>query len=357
MSSNFDHGGNIFSLACRIGVPYEEIVDFSASINPLGLSTLVKDSLIAALDSLVHYPDNSHFRLKQALSNYHGLPVENFSIANGSTDIIYQLPALIKGKKALIVSPSFSEYTRSLGQSDWTVRHFILSAKDDFALDTAALEHALKEGFDLLYLCNPGNPSGTLYPRQIIEKVYRLCESCGTFLVLDEAFMDFCEPASAKQMIIDSDHGIILRSMTKFFAIPGLRLGYAIASKNMVERIEAGSRPWSVNTLAQVAGEAALNDSRHSLQTLELIELERNYLLEQLAGCPEFQAYPSAANYLLVEIKNGITAAELKVRLLQQRILIRDCSSFTGLSANFFRIAVRTRPENARLLECLKKYI
>ncbi|MHB8122249.1 MAG: threonine-phosphate decarboxylase CobD [Desulfuromonadaceae bacterium] len=355
MSHSYDHGGNIFTVARTLGVAPEQIRDFSASINPLGMSSLVHKSLICSLDSLVHYPDTSHKELKQALAKYHGLSPANFTIANGSTELIYHLPAMLPGKKALIVSPSFSEYVRALNQRHWDAQHFILTAESNFSIDTDALELALADGIDVLFLCNPGNPNGTLYPQRTIEKIYSLCLSAGTFLVLDEAFMDFCEEASAKRMIVHSDNAIVLRSMTKFFGIPGLRLGYAISNATIAERLDAMGGPWSVNSLALAAGAAALQDVQHNQDSLEFIRQERRRLFEALAQFSPFKLYPSSVNYLLVEIREGMTSRELKERLLSHRIIIRDCSSFMGLSECFFRVAVRSRDENNVLLECLAK--
>ena len=355
MSHSYDHGGNIFTVARTLGVAPEQIHDFSASINPLGMSSMVRNALIGSLDSLIHYPDTSHKVLKQSLAKFHALSPVHFTIANGSTELIYNLPAMLPGNKALIISPSFSEYVRALGQHHWEIQHFILTPESNFAIDTDKLERALAGGVDLLFICNPGNPSGTLYSQRVIEKIYSLCQSAGTFMILDEAFMDFCEEASAKRMIAHSDNAIVLRSMTKFFGIPGLRLGYAISNATLAERLDSMGGPWSVNTLALAAGAAALQDVQHNQESLEFIRQERCTLLKSLAQFSQFKLYHSNANYLLVEIKEGMTSRELKERLLPHRILVRDCSSFMGLSDRFFRIAVRTSDENKRLLECLGK--
>ncbi|MDD2542547.1 MAG: aminotransferase class I/II-fold pyridoxal phosphate-dependent enzyme, partial [Desulfuromonadaceae bacterium] len=208
MSHSYDHGGNIFTVARTLGVVPDQILDFSASINPLGMSSLVRKALICSLDSLVHYPDTSHKELKQTLARFHGLSPAHFTIANGSTELIYNLPAMLSGKKALIISPSFSEYVRALNQHHWETQHFILTPESNFSIDTEKLERALADGVDALFICNPGNPNGTLYPQRVIENIYRLCLAAGTFLVLDEAFMDFCEEASSKRMIIHSDNAI-----------------------------------------------------------------------------------------------------------------------------------------------------
>jgi len=357
LSHTYDHGGNIFDIARQLGSEPSGIIDFSASINPLGLSLMVKKSIICALDSLVHYPDNSHSELKQALATHHGLSPANIVVANGSTEIIYHLPAMLPGKRALIISPSFNEYVRSLVQQHWEARHFVLKPESNFSIDLEALEHALAEGYDALYLCNPGNPNGTLYTLRIIEQIYSLCIASGTFLVLDEAFMDFCEDSSAKRDIVKGDNGIVLRSMTKFFGIPGLRLGYALSSTTMAERLDAMGGPWSVNTLALAAGVAALQDKEHNRQTIEYIRQERRNFFGRLSELKQLKVYPSSANFLLLEIIDGMSAMELRDRLMHQRLLIRDCTNFMGLSPRFFRVAVRTAEENERLLGALKRIL
>ncbi|MDD2899800.1 MAG: threonine-phosphate decarboxylase CobD [Desulfuromonadaceae bacterium] len=353
MLHSYDHGGNIFTVARQLGLQPEQIFDFSASINPLGMSSDVRRSLICSIDSLMHYPDTSHADLKQSLATFHNLTGDHFAVANGSTELIYNLPALIKGKRALIVSPSFSEYERALNQHQWDVKHFILTHENDFYINIDDLSSSLATGVDALFLCNPGNPNGTLYPQHVVQEIYSLCESAGTFLVLDEAFMDFCEESSSKYLIARSKHSVLLRSMTKFFGIPGLRLGYAICNADFAQQLDVLGGPWKVNTLALSAGVAALRDTHHNQLSLEYISRERQQLFTGLTAFRAFKVHPSSANYLLVEIINGMTSGELKARLLPNRILIRDCGSFTGLTNFFFRVAVRTSEENNQLLKCL----
>jgi threonine-phosphate decarboxylase len=169
--------------------------------------------------------------------------------------------------------------------------------------------------------------------------------------------MDFSEESSAKRFIITSDNGIVLRSMTKFFGIPGLRLGYALSSSALAEGLDAMGGPWSVNTMAQTAGVAALQDSEHNRRTVEYVCLERRNLLDRLSEFKQLKAYPSSANFILVEIIDGMPAMELRDRLMHQCLLIRDCTNFMGLSSKFFRIAVRTSEENERLVGAMKKIL
>lgn len=352
-----EHGGNIFAVARRLGLPLADTLDFSASINPLGLSEKVREAIVRALGNLVHYPDTSCEELKDLLAREHDLSPDHFHVANGSTEIIYHLPALVPGRRALIVAPAFSEYEHALRSHGWDVHHFVLSPTEGFKLDLSRLAGALEGGFDALYLCNPANPSGTLYPSCTIAQIRRICSSSNTFLVLDEAFMDFCPGGSAAGDFAGEGNVLILRSMTKFFAIPGLRLGYAMAQPELIGRLGRLGGPWSVNSLAQAAGAAALADGEYRELTLRYVERERAVLAGEISALKGLKPFPSRANFLLVEIIDGPTAPELQRLLLKQRILIRDCSGFAGLSEKFFRIAVRTHAENGRLLEHLWKIL
>ncbi|HPX61461.1 MAG TPA: threonine-phosphate decarboxylase CobD [Deltaproteobacteria bacterium] len=356
MSIKYDHGGNIFSVARQRGMDTSRAADFSASINPLGISPAVRHAIVDAIDSLIHYPDNNQSELKSVLSEVHTLAPDCFAVANGSTEIIYNLPAMMSGKRAVIVSPAFSEYGYALGQHKWDVIPFILSHENGFELDMGQLEQAVEKGCDALYLCNPGNPSGKLYSRELVAEVYELCRNNGVFFVLDEAFMDFCEDQSAKDAVVASPNGIVLRSMTKFFGIPGLRLGYAMAAPEVIARLSLLGGPWSVNTLAQAAGIAALHDHEYTRRTVTYVEQERSFLSEGIAAVGCLQVFESRANFLLVRIDADTTSTELRERLLEKWIMIRDCVTFTGLSDKFFRVAVRTREENTRLLEALRDF-
>ena len=353
MNTGFAHGGNVFAVARALGIPPEDILDFSASINPLGLAPAVKEAVIAALERLVHYPDSGAPGLQEALAGHHEVSSENVAVANGSTELIYLLPRLLSGRRALIVAPPFGEYAHALALHGWETGYFALKPEDGFALDLNALAKSLAEGWDALFLCNPNNPAGTLLSCAEVAAVLDLCRVSGTFLVLDEAFIDFREEQSAKHLLIQGG-GMVLRSMTKFFAIPGLRLGYALGTADVIRRLKALQGPWSVNTLAQAAGIAALADVTFRNRTLELVRKETEFLLAGLASFPALTVFPTAANYLLVKIGNGISAGELRDRLLLQRILIRDCGNFEGLDGSFFRIAVRTRPENIGLLAAVR---
>ena len=349
-----EHGGNIFAVARSLGIPPEQIVDFSASINPLGMAPGVPVALAGCLDRLLHYPDKGATELKEHLASYHGVGTGQIAVANGSTELIHLIPRVVTGRRALIVAPAFAEYAQALERSGWQIDYFTLQSEDGFALSLPALQEKLGAGYDLLFVCNPGNPTGALLPGSDVEEIISLCRQSGTFLVLDEAFIDFCEEESAKDLVSSSGHALLLRSMTKFFAIPGLRLGYAIGAEETIDTLASLQDPWSVNTAAQVAGIASLRDADYCLRTRLYVDEERDRLAAGLSELP-FKVFPARANYLLVEIRNGLTAAQLRSRLSAKGTLIRDCSNFQGLDERFFRVAVRLRAENDMLLAQLSE--
>ncbi|HLO25803.1 MAG TPA: threonine-phosphate decarboxylase CobD [Geobacteraceae bacterium] len=350
---NFIHGGNVFAVARLLGVPPEAILDFSASINPLGPPPGVRTAVATAFDRLGHYPDSACTELTAALADHHGCEPSNVCIGNGSTELIYLLPRLVAGRRALIIAPTFSEYAVALRHAGWEYDWLVLPSDAGFPLALAAVRKELKKGYGLLFLCNPGNPTGRLYGQEEVAELLDICREAGTLPVVDEAFMDFCEEASVKRHVIESGAGVVLRSMTKFYGFPGLRLGYALAAPSLTERLVTLRLPWGVSTLAQAAGLAALADNTHAGRSRAFVAEERTFLMNGLCDLPGVRLWPGAANYVLARLDGGMTAAGLQGRLLPERILIRDCGNFHGLDGHFFRVAVRTREENERLLAAL----
>ncbi|MDY0300231.1 MAG: threonine-phosphate decarboxylase CobD [Trichlorobacter sp.] len=353
MSETFEHGGNIFAIARQMGVSAGEILDFSASINPLGTVPDLYDAISTAFEQIIHYPETDAPELRQALSRWHCLPQESISVANGSTELIYLLPGLVKGKRALVVAPAFSEYSKALAREKWTVDYHILKHDDCFELNLELLQQQLNKGYDLLILCNPGNPTGRLYQREEIKNLAELCAKNSVFLVLDEAFMDFCEENSATAMAAQNSQMLVLRSMTKFYALPGLRLGWAVGTPSTISRLSALKEPWSVNCLAKAAGIASLADKQYTALTVKMITCWRNELAEGLASLPGCTVFPSAANYLLLKLPTAM-AGKLASSLSRQKILVRDCANFKGLDGHFLRLAVRKGEDNRLLLDALQ---
>ncbi|MBI4794928.1 MAG: threonine-phosphate decarboxylase [Deltaproteobacteria bacterium] len=348
------HGGDVYHLARTLGLDLSELLDFSANINPLGFPPGIVAAVEQALGEIVHYPDRRCLELKQDLADYHRLSPEQILVGNGSTELIYLVARALKPKKALIVAPAFSEYEHALQAAEVPVAFQVTTEAQSFTLD-APLD---PQGADLVFLAHPASPSGALLqPDLLLETAARLDDE-GVFLLLDEAFVDFVEEASFKTHLARFPRVLLLRSFTKFFAIPGMRLGYVLAAPELISRLAALQEPWSVNTLAQAMGRACLADLDYMARSRDLVRQEQEYLLEGLSSLPGLQPFPSAVNYLLVKLtRPDFTAASLQKALLSKRIVIRDASNFRGLDERFFRVAVRARAENQRLLEALGHFL
>ena len=254
-----------------------------------------------------------------------------------------------------MIEPCFSEYRNSLANG-CAIDSFICKEDNDFLPDIDKLFAVLKNGYDIVYIGNPANPTGALILKKTILDIAAECKKYKTLLIVDEAFIDFIEEDSVKKEAVLFDNLIVLRSMTKFFAMPGLRLGYVIAHENIIKQFEHCAPPWSVNTLAIAAGIESLRDTEYIQKTREWMASAMPFLTQGLCAMPYFKTYPSKVNYLLVKILSpAILARDIQKQLLKDDLLIRDCGDFTGLGKSFFRIAVRKGEENKLLLYSLDK--
>jgi len=354
-----DHGGNVGEIARRYGIDEDTILDFSASINPLGYSPALKEAIIKNIDSVLNYPDMNSVDLVSGLSRYHDIDEKHIMVGNGSTEFMYSIPLAFKPGKALIVTPAFSEYEKGLSVVGADVTYFQTDEKHKFSVDISSLCSRLGEGFDILYLCNPANPTGVLTPKAELFSLIARAQEVGVLSIVDEAFIDFVEEESVKREILEFSHLIVLRSMTKFFGVPGLRIGYVMAAPARIAKIKGKRIPWSVNALVQTAAVKALEDSYYVMETRDSILHERDVLRHALNGIPGFEAFEGAANFLFVSIDRsaGLTSTELRDRLEPEGILIRDCSNFEGLDDRYFRVAVKRHDQNKVLIEKLKGII
>lgn len=352
-----DHGGNVSEVSRIYGVNKEKLIDFSASINPLGYPPGLKEEMIQGFESILHYPDIDSFDFVSALSEYHAMRNENILVGNGSTEFFYLIPQIMKPKKALIVTPAFSEYEKGLSSVGAKVSYFQTLEKNDFALDPYALYNKLQEGFDVLYVCNPANPTGALINNYDLEKIINFSHLYDTTIIIDEAFIDFIEEGSIKKSISLYPGLIVLRSMTKFFGIPGLRLGYIMADQTCLREIKKHQIPWTVNSLAQRIGAKILKNDEYILKTRQYVAAERKALTAELKTIEVLKVFPSSGNFLLIRLEDslGLNGPQLKDSLIKENILIRDCSTFYGLSDRFFRVAIKKHEENMLLVEILKR--
>jgi threonine-phosphate decarboxylase len=350
------HGGQVLSLARELGCLPETILDFSASLNPLGPSV---EALAAARDALVdacHYPEVDGAALAMAIADHHGLPRECVLAGAGATEFIYLIPRILRPRRVLLVEPAFSEYRPALLQAGAQVDTWQLDPADDFRLDPAGLLAALHPDTELVWLANPLNPGGTGYPRELLLSLADVLPA-QVFLVVDEAFVDFAPQLSLADQVAARMNLVTFRSLTKFYAIAGLRLGWLAACPQLIARCAAGREPWRLSTPAIAAGLACLQAVNLPATTLQVIPLLRTELASGLGklGC---KVYPSVANYLLCRLPDSAPpATTIAAALRLQGILIRTCTDFAGLDDRHVRLAVRRAVDNRRLLAELGKLL
>ena len=361
--SGYAHGGNIYEAAQELDIPENKIIDFSASINPLGISDRVKDAIKSKMDSLVHYPDPETKILRQVLAEHHGIDTNSIICGNGSTELIYLLPRALKPEKVLIPMPTFSEYERACSLSNASrVTRYRLQQKDNYGLKTdefiAAMRGMIPGNSSLVtrhssrpcnmaFLCNPNNPTGSVLREDEVLEIADAARSAECMLVIDEAFIDFIPDCSVIEAVAGNPYLIVLRSMTKFYALTGLRIGYGIIPEHLTDQILEFKEPWTVNSLAQKAALAALQDNDYNDRTVKLMREERIFL-ENGFNDIGIDFIPSAVNYYLLKINEASSVCR---QLKAKGILVRDCSNFHGLDDSYIRIAVKSRPDNLRLIE------
>jgi cobyric acid synthase CobQ/L-threonine-O-3-phosphate decarboxylase len=329
----------------------KELLDYSANINPLGPPPWLSDLLKAEAGSLVHYPDPDCTALTEAICSRYGATAEEVIIGNGTAEIIYALPRAFPGYPAVIPVPSYSDYTQACERDGLEIKRIVLSAEKNFQFDPATLEPCLARP-SLVFLAQPNNPTGRTFSAEALRQTALRHPS--SVFVIDEAFADFVEHPD-RLVSNRPPNVIVLCSLTKFYAIPGLRLGFALADGSLAERIRSSFPPWSVNTLAQKVGERALKDRDYFERTRALIKTLRTQFLTELSSIDGLTIFPGKANFLLIRIdRPELTAPLLAEKMLAQEIAIRICANFEGLDERYFRVAVRTEEENERFLGALR---
>lgn len=357
------HGGDVDEVARVYGVSTDRLIDFSANINPVGpprraLMRLAREA--ADRDVLTRYPDPEYTELRHMLAAALHVPATGVTIANGSVALIGAIVRTSAPRTCLLVTPAFAEYPRALRASGCRVRRFPLDAARGFDLDSGALVEVLTKGRPpMCVLTNPHNPSGALALRPEVLRVLDCTRRMKATLVIDEAFIDYAPTETLVTEAARSEHLIVLRSVTKFYGMPALRVGYAVSGSRMAARIAAQLPPWPVTTLAASAAAEAVQDQQYARRTLVSVADQRRWLTQAL-GMTGVTVYPSAANFLLLRLPAGApTSAQVRARLITETgVVVRDCRSFDGLSnGRFIRVAVRERGENERLVRALRSVL
>lgn len=350
------HGGNVYKVAREQRIPVGRILDFSASINPLGPPATGLLAIRAALKQIVHYPDPDCWQLKQELAQQCAVDPEMILVGNGSTELIHLLPRALRITSALVMGPTFEEYAHALTEAGSSVQYAHATHAEQFRPplnETLRQLSGKRSRFDAVFLCNPNNPTGQVLNRLAVRELAEAVERRQGWLIVDEAFIDYCPAQSVMPILRDYPHMIVLRSLTKFYAMPGLRIGYLVGSRQVVDQLKDRQPPWSVNSLAQEISCAVLRDRAYATKSRTYMKSERSRFMRGLRSLAGLRVYPSAANFVLLELRATTSAAEVTDRLAVERILVRDCSTMPGLTSQMIRVAVKTEKDNRRLLAAL----
>lgn len=346
------HGGDIKNI---INYGNNGVLDFSASINPLGYPENVRKVLWENFDDILHYPDIDCASLRKCIAQKIGHTEDEIIVGNGSTELFYLIPRALRPAKGIIFQPTFSEFAEALKCSHTEVVNNVMREKDSFCFEYRK-DSFNDKNVEMVFLCNPNNPTGQLTEKSVILDMAR--QHPNITFVMDEAFIDFVDEPERYSVIDDAGtmHNlIVVRSLTKFYGFPGLRIGYLVTHVDLVKKMMEYKEPWSVNILAQFAAKVSLEDKEFISRSREFMFHERLYLFNELSNIHGFQPYKPTANYIFVKINaRGMNSSLLREQLLAHDIAIRDCSNFVGLGDKYFRVAVRTREENTRLVAAMK---
>lgn len=359
------HGGNIYKIFREKNM--DKILDYSSNINPYGLPENLKKEIFEKLFVLERYPDPDYIELREKIAEKNNLNIENIIVGNGATEIIFLFMKILSPKKVLIVSPTFGEYERAikastLANDSLEINYFELKETENFVLNVKNLETELENNYDLLILCNPNNPTGQFLKLKKLEEILKICEQKNTKLFIDEAFVEFVEDWENESIINSKENKenlFVIRAFTKFFAIPGLRLGYGICfNNNLLKKMLEKKEPWSVNNIADLAGKTVLDDENYIQKTKEWIKDQKKYMYENLNKIEGLRAYKTEVNFILLKIEDnllekGLDVKNLRKKMLEKGILIRDASNFIYLNKHYFRLAIKDKLNNEKVIETL----
>ena len=355
------HGSDIEKICEYYHLKKEDIINFGANVNPLGLSASVKAALASHLDILSSYPDREYTSLREVLSAYCRIPSDYILPGNGSSELISLLIDALSPKHTLILGPTYSEYSRELSFSGSTQEYYHLKEEQDFRLDADDLCTVLDKGnYDLLIICNPNNPTSSAILHDDMEKLLCFCADHGVFVMIDETYVEFApdiEAVTAVPFTQRFTNLCVLRGVSKFFAAPGMRLGYAVTGNpDFLRKMKEKQIPWSLNSAGAYAGELLFQDQDYIDRTRQLILTERGRMYDALSQLASFKVFQPYANFLLLKIlKEEKTAFDVFETCIKNGLMIRDCSSFQCLDGEFVRFCIMMPEDNSRLLKVLEK--
>lgn len=356
------HGSDLEKIEEIYGIKKEKITSFSANVNPLGVSYQLRKTLSDHIDAVTSYPDRDYKKLRQCIATYTGAQLENIIVGNGSTELISLFIQTEHPKKALILGPTYSEYEREITLGGGTTLYYPLKEENDFQMDTDDFCSHLTEGIDLLVLCNPNNPTSTALTSTQMRQILDTCLEHGIFVMVDETYVEFApqeQEITSVPLTNYYNNLIILRGISKFFAAPGLRLGYAITgNQDMVKQINTRKNPWTINSLAEIGGQIMFRDTEYIQATKDLIFSERDRICRELRTWDSVKIYEPKGNFILVRLlKEGVTAEELFEHCIRKGLMIRNCSTFPFLDESYVRFCIMNHEQNDRLLGAFRELL
>ena len=354
------HGSDIEKICEYYHLNKEDIVKFGANVNPLGLSSKVRDALASNIDLFSSYPDRNYTSLRNTISEYCNIPADFILPGNGSSELISLLIQERAPKHTLILGPTYSEYSRELSFSGSTQEYYHLQEERDFFLDIDDLCKTLENGYDFLILCNPNNPTSSAITQNELRKLIAFCAKHNIFVMIDETYVEFApdiNEITAVPLTQEFTNLMVLRGVSKFYAAPGMRLGYGVTGNmDFLAKMREKQTPWSLNSLGAYAAELMFKDQEYIQKTRNLILSERDKLYKELKEIPTYKVYPAYANFILLKIqKTGLTSSDAFEACIKEGLMIRDCASFQCLDGEFIRFCIMMPEDNARLLNVLKQ--
>ncbi len=357
------HGSDIEAVAEKYGIKTKDIVSFSSNVNPMGISDHFKREMSLSLDCIEHYPERDYLSLRKALASYTGVSFEHIIPGNGSTELIAAFISSFQNCNALIVSPAYAEYERNTKLAGGRIKWFYLLEEEQFEFNVKGLCDSIDEDTDIVIICNPVNPVSSAMAAKDMEKVLKKAKECHAYVLVDETYIEFCDMKrySSEGLVEEYDCLFVIRSMSKFFSCPGLRLGYAMTSgKELIERIKAAKEPWSVSSFAEKAALILLSDREHIAGSKEYIDRERERVcksLDEMIGYG-LKYFSPRANFVLCKLtEDNKKAGELFDHCIRKNLMIRDCTGYGNLDGSFFRFCFMEKENDDRLLDAIRSYL
>lgn len=354
------HGGDVWGFARKFNLPPEKVLEFSGPINHLGPAPKAVEAVKQNAGLIRFYPDPNPVNLRNELAQYvgHNVTSENIILGNGSIELIYMITEVFPQPfKAVIPVPSFTEYEKAVLRVHG--EPIFVQLPPDFSLNNTDIRKAITADTRIVSLCNPHSPSGTLYDRETTLDLVDYCNKRNIIVSIDENYIEFTDKGEEATLVGDAkkyENLFVIRSVTKFYGMPGIRFGYAIASESLIDKLQTVRQPWSINGLAECATLAAIHDKEFIENTKRTIAKEKAQFAEALSEIKNLKVFPSETNFLLVKILNSkITSTALREELGKEGFLIRDCSTFVGLDNSYFRVTVRSTEDNLKLVEKIKE--